>query len=153
MCWLECFLVEMSVREGVGSLEQLWVSGGSGVAQGLEPVGISQWWVWAEPGEVWKIRRGSEGTALASKMIVPTRRKDAGTITLSHCQQNSYRFVAGLSLPAGVQFYVQTNTACKLNYFPKNSKVRYSGQLGKKKKSTPLFSFFKIRGGINTVAD
>lgn len=60
------------------------------------------------------------------------------------------RFMAELSVQAGIQFNVQTNTACKLDYFPKNSKGRYSGQL--KKKSSP-FPFFKIGGGVNTAAD
>lgn len=51
-------------------------------------------------------------------------------------------------MQAGDRCYVQTNTAHELDSFPENSKVRYSGQLGKKR--TPPFSSFKIGGGVNT---
>lgn len=117
---------------------------------------MSQQWVRVERWEIRKCApRGqnqgmAEGTALASTSMVPTRRRDTGTvITLSRCQAElpwrPSRVVCASRRPM-----LCPNTARELDSFPENSKVRYSGQLGEKKETPPPFSSFKILGSVNT---
>lgn len=55
----------MSVREGVGSPEQLWVPQDNGVAVVLEPSGTGRRWVGIEPAEVRWCVFGAESQGMA----------------------------------------------------------------------------------------